>query len=108
MNRAQRLLTLAYKADQRNEKDIAGRIVSLAFAEPEMAEVFERLNAKPTTLATASSDDDQAETVLRRAEASTQGSIFTVEGTRQLLAIAEKAHKDGLPKVAKLIADIAS
>ena len=101
MTRAQRLLTLAYKAHQRGEEAIAGRIVLFAFAESDSAQLFEKINsgASPET-----SEVDRAEATLRAAEASTKGSIFSSEGSEQLLAIAEKAHKDGLPKVAAAIA----
>ncbi len=104
MTRAHRLLSLAFQTQQRGETAIAGRIVSLAFAEPEAAAMIESLNGKPT----AGTPEQKAEAILRKAEASTQGSIFTTEGTSSLLAIAEKAHKDGLPKIAQLIADVAS
>jgi len=107
MNRAQRLLTLAYKAHQRNEPELAGRIVTFAFAEPETAELFERINASDDE-AGVDSDTKKAEDALRAAEASTAGNIFTAGGTEKLLEIAGKAHKAGLPKVAKLIAEVAS
>jgi hypothetical protein len=107
MNRAQRLLTLAYKAHQRNEPELAGRIVTFAFAEPETADLFERINASDGG-ATVDSATQKAEATLRAAEAATKGNLFTEGGTEKLLAIAGKAHKAGLPKVAKLIADVAS
>ena len=107
MTRAKRLLTLAYRAHQRNEPEIAGRIVAFAFAEPEASEMFEQINAEPGT-AVAEPEVTQAEDALRRAEASTKGNVFSAEGARRLLAIADKAHKDGLTQIAKLIADIAS
>jgi rubrerythrin len=107
MNRAQRLLTLAYKAHQRNEPEISGRIVTLAFAEPEAADLFERINAAPTS-DTEGSDEEQTEDTLRAAEAATKGNVFSKEGVSTLLSIAEKAHNAGLPKVAKLIAETAT
>jgi hypothetical protein len=107
MNRAQRLLTLAYKAHQRNEPELAGRIVTFAFAEPETADLFERINASDVS-APVDSVTKKAEATLRAAEAATEGNLFTDAGTETLLAIAGKAHKAGLPKVAKLIADVAS
>lgn len=104
MTRAQRLLTLAYKAHQRGEEAIAGRIVSFAFAETDSAQLFEQISAAPTA---GTSEVDKAEATLRAAEATTSGAIFSAKGSEQLLAIAEKAHKDGLPKVAAVIADAA-
>jgi rubrerythrin len=108
MTRAKRLLTLAYKAHQRNEPEIAGRIMTFAFAEPEAAKMFEQLNETSTQSVTQPSGVAQAEAALRAAEAATTGSIFSDAGASRLLAIADKAHKDGLPQIAKLIADIAS
>lgn len=107
MTRAKRLLTLAYKAHQRNEPELSGRIVAFAFAEPEAADLFERINASDGEDA-VDSDTKKAEDVLRAAEASTAGNIFTNVGSEKLLEIAGKAHKAGLPKVAKLIAEVAS
>ncbi len=104
MTRAQRLLTLAYKAHQRGEEDIAGRITTLAFSETDSAGIFEKLSAETSP---GTSDVDRAEATLRAAEASTEGAIFTSAGSEQLLAIAEKAHKDGLPQVAAVIANAA-
>ena len=109
MTRAQRLLTLAYKAHQRNEPEISGRIVSLAFAEPEAAEIFETIGASDGEAdADVDSDTKKTEDTLRAAEAATKGNIFTADGTEKLLEIAGKTHKAGLPKVAKLIAEVAS
>jgi hypothetical protein len=104
MTRAKRLLTLAYKAHQRGEGEIAGRITAFAFAEPESAQLFESINADNTS---GSSEVERTEATLRAAEATTEGSIFSSTGNAQLLAIAEKAHKDGLPKIAAAIADAA-
>ena len=106
MTRAQRLLTLAYKAHQRSETEIAGRIVSLAFAEPDVAALFEKINA--TENAAPSTDVEQTEAALRAAEAFSTGSILSKEGIAQLMVIAEKVHKAGMPKVAALIARTAS
>jgi ribosomal protein S12 methylthiotransferase accessory factor YcaO len=103
MTRAQRLLTLAYKAHQRGEEAISGRIVSFAFADADSAELFEKINDDSS----GTSEVDRAEATLRAAEASTKGSIFSSKGSETLLAIAEKAHKDGLPKVAAAIANAA-
>ena len=107
MTRAQRLLTLAYKAHQRNEPEISGRIVTFAFAEPEAADLFERINAEhaPTK---AGSEVEQTEATLRAAEAATKGNVFSNQGVSKLLEIAEKTHNAGLPKVAKLIAETAT
>lgn len=104
MTRAQRLLTLAYTAHTRGEEAIAGRITALAFSDPDSATLFEKINAETSS---GDSDVERAEATLRAAEASTEGSIFTVEGSEQLMAIAEKAHKDGLPKIAVAIANAA-
>jgi len=105
MTRAKRLLTLAYKAHQRNEPELAGRIVTFAFAEPEAADIFESINASDVSV---DAGTKKAEATLRAAEAATEGNIFTEGGTEKLLEIAGKAHKAGLPKVAKLIAEVAS
>jgi hypothetical protein len=107
MTRAQRLLTLAYKAHQRSETEIAGRIVSLAFAEPDVAAVFEKINATEN-VEEPSTEVERAEAALRAAEASTSGNILSEEGTKQLMVIAEKVHKAGLPKVAAALARTAS
>lgn len=107
MTRAQRLLTLAYKAHQRGETAIASRITAFAFAEPDSAELFEKINAETAPAASGTSDVERAEATLRAAEATTEGSIFSSEGSDALLAIAEKAHKDGLPKIAAAIANAA-
>jgi len=106
MTRAQRLLTLAYTAYQRGEENIAGRITTLAFAENDSAQLFERINA--TNVDSGATEVEQAEATLRAAEASTKGPIFSSEGAKQLRVIAEKAHKDGLPKIAAAIANTAS
>ncbi len=105
MTRARRLLTLAYKAHQRGEAEIASRIAILAFDEQDSAPLFEKINKD---------DDDEtseaavtvqnAEAILRKAEGSTKGSIFTQEGVEKLLAVAKKIHQAGFPKVAKSIA----
>ena len=110
MNRAQRLLTLAYKAHQRGEHAIAGRITSLAFDDPDVAAAFHEMNDEdPVALkAAARSEVQETEDVLRRAEAATKGSIFTAEGEARLLEIAGKVHKAGFPKVAKSIVNAAS
>ena len=107
MTRAQRLLTLAYKAHQRSETEIAGRIVSLAFAEPDVAALFEKINATENA-EKSSTDVEQTEAALRAAEAFSTGSILSKEGIAQLMVIAEKVHKAGMPKVAALIARTAS
>jgi multidrug resistance efflux pump len=95
---------LAYKAHQRGEEAIAGRIVSFAFADADSAELFEKIGSEDSS---GTSEVDRAEATLRAAEASTKGSIFSSKGSETLLAIAEKAHKDGLPKVAAAIANAA-
>lgn len=104
MTRARRLLTLAYRSHQRGEQEIASRIATLAFNEPDAASLFEEIHS-----ATEISDEwavtiQNAEAILRKAESSTEGSIFTSEGIERLLAIAKKIHQDGFPKVAKSIA----
>jgi hypothetical protein len=96
---------LAYKAHQRGEEAIAGRITSFAFAEPDSAKLFEKINAE--TPSGKTSEIERAEATLRAAEATTEGAIFSSKGAEQLLAIAEKAHKDGLPQVAAAIANAA-
>ncbi len=106
MTRARRLLTLAYKAHQRGEAEIASRIAILAFDEQDSAPLFEKINKDDD-------DDDEtseaavtvqsAEAILRKAEGSTKGSIFTEEGVAKLLAIAKKIHQAGFPKVAKSV-----
>lgn len=105
MTRAQRLLTLAYKAHQRGEETIATRITAFAFAEPDSAQLFEKIASEKTS---GNSEVERAEATLRAAEATTKGSIFSSRGSEQLLAIAEKAHKDGLPKIAAAIANAAN
>ena len=103
MTRAQRLLTLAYKAHQRGETAIAGRITAFAFDETDSAQLFEKISSETS----GTSDVERAEATLRAAEASTKGSIFSSEGSAKLLSIAEKAHKGGLPKIAAAIANAA-
>ena len=103
MKRAVRLLTLAYKAHQRGETEIASRISTLAFAEPDAAEMFEDIH---TVLTSSEQVDDEvysAEAILRKAEATAEGKIFTSEGVEQLLDIARATHQAGFPKVAKSI-----
>lgn len=104
MTRAQRLLTLAYKAHQRGEETIATRITAFAFAEPDSAQLFEKIASEKTS---GDSEVDRAEATLRAAEATTKGAIFSSKGSDALLAIAEKAHRDGLPKIAAAIANAA-
>lgn len=107
MTRARRLLTLAYKAHQREETEIAARIATLAFSEPDSADLFEAINAD------TEEEDEQvqtakaAEDVLRKAEASVEGGIFTDDGIETLLTIAQKVHQAGYPKVARSIARVA-
>ncbi len=108
MTQARRLLTLAYRANQRGETDIAARIATLAFACEDSASLFEEIHSATKTADAATDSVAQAEATLRQAEASTSGSIFTTEGEQQLMAIAEKVHKAGFPKVAKSIANAAS
>lgn len=96
---AQRLLALAFKAHQRGEKEIAGRLAVLAFDASEGNNIIEATEAV--------SETDKVEDALRKAEASAQGNIFSTEGVSKLLAIAEKVHQAGYPKVAKSIANIA-
>jgi hypothetical protein len=105
MTRAQRLLTLAYKAHQRGEEAIASRITAFAFAEPDSAQLFEKINAEKAS--GKLTEVERAEATLRAAEATTKGSIFSSKGSEQLLSIAEKAHKNGLPKIAAAIANAA-
>jgi len=95
---------LAYKAHQRGEETIAARITAFAFAEPDSAQLFEKITAEKTS---GNSEVDLAEATLRAAEATTEGAIFSSRGSDTLLAIAEKAHKDGLPKIANAIANAA-
>ncbi len=108
MTRARRLLTLAYKAHQRGETEIASRISILAFTEPDAASLFEEINSGTEILDEKEQTTRNAEAILRQAEASTEGSIFTTEGVEKLLVIAQKVHTAGLPKVAKSIARAAS
>jgi rubrerythrin len=105
MTRARRLLTLAYKAHQRGEQEIASRIAILAFDEQDSAPLFEKINKDDDDEKTEAAVTVQnAEAILRKAEGSTNGSIFTEEGVEKLLAIAKKIHQAGFPKVAKSIA----
>ena len=102
MTRARRLLTLAYKAHQRGEPEIAARIAVLAFDEQDSAPLFEEINSDET--AESAVTVQNAEAILRKAEGSTEGSIFTEEGVEKLLAVAKKIHQAGFPKVAKSVA----
>ena len=104
MTRARRLLTLAYKAHQRGEAEIASRIAILAFTEPDSASLFEEINSTTEIADEMSVTVRNAEAILRKAESATEGSIFTEEGVDKLLAIAKKIHQAGFPKVAKSIA----
>jgi hypothetical protein len=104
MTRARRLLTLAYKAHQRGETEIASRIATLAFAEPDSASLFEEINSTTEIADEVAVTVQNAEAILRKAEGSTEGSIFTSEGVDKLLAIAKKIHQAGLHKVAKSVA----
>ena len=104
MMKARRLLTLAYKAHQRGEQEIASRIATLAFNEPDSASLFEEIHSTTEIEDEADETVQNAEAILRKAEGSTEGSIFTEEGVVKLLAIAKKIHQAGFPKVAKSIA----
>ena len=104
MTRARRLLTLAYKAHQRGEPEIAARIAVLAFDEQDSAPLFEKINTDDEETSEAAVTVQNAEAILRKAEGSTEGSIFTEEGVDKLLAVAKKIHQAGLPKVAKSLA----
>ena len=109
MTRARRLLTLAYRAHQRGEQEIASRIAVLAFAEPDSASLIEEINSTTEPDEVDEVDEgavtvQNAEAILRKAEGSTEGGIFTAEGVDKLLAIAKKIHQAGFPKVAKSIA----
>ena len=105
MTRARRLLTLAYKAHQRGEQEIASRIAILAFDEQDSAPLFEKINKDDgDETAEAAVTVQNAEAILRKAEGSTKGSIFTEEGVERLLAVAKKIHQAGFPKVAKSVA----
>jgi len=108
MTRARRLLTLAYRANQRGEKEIAARIATMAFAQEDAASLFEEINSTTEVADEITSKVRQAENILRKAEASSEGSIFTQEGAKQLLTIAEKAHKAGYTKIAQSIKRVAS
>ena len=103
MTRARRLLTLAYKAHQRSEPEIASRIATLAFDEPVSASLFEEINSTRVVADEVAVTVQNAEAILRKAEGSTEGGIFTEEGVDKLLAIARKLHQAGYPKVAKSI-----
>ena len=102
--RANRLLILAYRAHQRGETEIAGRMAALAFQSPDAESIVQAVQNAPEEPQT---DVEKAEAILRKAEASTKGNIFTEDGTAALLSIAEKLHDSGMPKVAKSIARIA-
>jgi rubrerythrin len=104
MTRARRLLTLAYKAHQRGEQEIASRIAILAFDEQDSAPLFEEINSTGDEKTEAAVTVQNAEAILRKAEGSTEGSIFTEEGVEKLLAVAKKIHQAGFPKVAKSVA----
>ena len=104
MTSARRLLTLAYRAHQRNEPEIAARIATLAFDESDSAELFEEVNSPGKVSEEVAVTVQNAEAILRKAEGSTEGSIFTEEGVDKLLAIAKKIHQAGFPLVAKSIA----
>ncbi len=104
MTQARRLLTLAFRANQRGETEIAARIATLAFACEDSASLFEEIHSATKTADAETNSVVLTEDKLREAEASTGGSIFTTEGEAQLLAIAEKVHKAGFPKVAQSIA----
>ena len=104
MTRARRLLTLAYKAHQRGEQEIASRIAILAFDEQDSAPLFEKISKDDDETSEASVTIQNAEAILRKAEGSTEGSIFTEEGVEKLLAVAKKIHQAGFPKVAKSVA----
>lgn len=109
MNRAQRLLALACQTYKRGEAAIAGRIALLAFEDPNIETVLQELSEAGDTLAEVGAEEVRdVEDALRRAEAATKGSIFTNEGVDRLLAIAEKVHKAGFPKVANSIVRAAS
>jgi rubrerythrin len=108
MTRARRLLTLAYKAHQRGEQEIASRIAILAFDEQDSAPLFEKINKDDDDeTAEAAVTVQNAEAILRKAEGSTEGSIFTAEGVEKLLAVAKKIHQAGFPKVARSVAKAA-
>ena len=104
MTRARRLLTLAYKAHQRGEQEIASRIAILAFDEQDSAPLFEKIGKDDDETSEASVTIQNAEAILRKAEGSTEGGIFTEEGVDKLLAIADKIHQAGFPKVAQSVA----
>lgn len=104
MTSARRLLTLAYRAHQRGEPEIASRIATLAFDESDSAALIEEINSTTEIADKVAVTVRNAEAILRKAEGSTEGSIFTGEGVDKLLAIAKKLHQAGFPKVAKSIA----
>ena len=97
MTRARRLLTLAYKAHQRDEQEIAARIATLAFNEPDAASLFEEIHSATEIADEADVTVQNAEAILRKAEGTTEGSIFTEEGVEKLLAVAKKIHQAGFP-----------
>jgi hypothetical protein len=107
MTRSRRLLTLAYKAHQRGEREIASRIAILAFSEPDAADLLEEINSGVEIADEHEDTIRNAEAILRKAEALAEGGVFTAEGAASLLAIAEKVHKAGLPKVARSIVRVA-
>jgi len=104
MIRARRLLTLAYMAHQRGEPEIASRIATLAFAEPDAASLFEEIRSTTEIVDETNATVQNAMSTLRKAEEVTEGSIFSAEGVETLLTIAKKAHQAGFPKLAKSIA----
>ena len=103
--RANRLLTLAFRAHERGEPEIASRMATLAFNSPDSSSIIEALQSSAS--GKPESDVERAEAMLRKAEASTKGDVFTAEGKANLLTIAEKVHSAGFSKVAKSIAKIA-
>lgn len=104
MTRARRLLTLAYKAAQRGETAIAGRVATIAFAEADAPALFEEVNASTEIGDEAATAVQKAEAVLRKAEATTNGPIFSEEAIARFLSIAKKIHDAGYPKLAKSLA----
>ncbi len=108
MTRARRLLTLAYRAHQRGEPEIASRIAILAFTEPDAAALFEEIHSSTEIVDEMNATVQNAMSTLRKAEEVTEGSIFSTEGVEALLTIAKKAHQAGYPKLAKSIARAAA
>lgn len=104
MTRARRLLTLAYRAHQRDEREIAARISTLAFESDDAGNLFEALSSETDSDGGEEDAVKDTEAALRKAEAATAGKIFTPAGEASLLAIAEKLHQAGLPKIAKSVA----